>query len=185
MSSTTTFTGRQRHRQTRRSVRIVDRTVRTLIAIGGIGTVIAVTTVCIFLVWVVVPLFLPAKLGEPRELSIAPTISEAIHVEVDDYRSLGWAMAPDGVLRTFRLDTGEAVSERSLFPEGAPTAWSFGVGGREAICGFADGSISTIRLGFSTNFPASADLPEALRDLPEGKPVALDDGLLREPGRGR
>ena len=89
MSSTPTFTGQARRRQTRRSVRIIDRLARGLIAVGGIGTVIAVSTVCIFLVWVVVPLFLPASAGKARSLDVAPLIAASIHTEVDDYRSLG------------------------------------------------------------------------------------------------
>jgi phosphate transport system permease protein len=185
MSTAMTFTGRQRRRQTRRSVRVVDRIARSLIAIGGIGTVIVVTTVCVFLVWVVVPLFMPARLGEPRKLSAALPAGDAIHLEMDDYRLLGWAMSAGGVLRVFRLDSGEVVSERALFPDSTPTAWSFAVGGREALCGFADGSIRTIRLGFWTTFPAEADLPESLRQMTAQKPVAMDGGLLTRTSQGQ
>ena len=58
----------------------------TLIAIGGIGTVVAVSTVCIFLVWVVVPLFLPATAGQAKSVSLPSAIADCVHFEVDEYR---------------------------------------------------------------------------------------------------
>ncbi len=178
MSDSKTFTGRLRHRQTRRSVRIVDRVARTLIALGGIGTVIAVSTVCIFLVCVAVPLFLPASYAPAKSWPLSPALANCLHFETDEYRAVGWAMSPDAVLRTFRLDTGEVIHERTLFPDQKPTAWSFGVGGREAICGFADGSVRTIRLGFTTTFPDEGDIPESVRSEIAVAPAVYDGGLI-------
>ncbi len=60
-----TITGRTRRRGTRRSVYWADIVARWLIAAGGIGTIIAVSLVCVFLLSVVAPLFWPAKVG-PR-----------------------------------------------------------------------------------------------------------------------
>jgi phosphate transport system permease protein len=185
MSTAKTFTGRQRHRGTRRSVRIVDRLARGLIAVGGIGTVVAVSTVCIFLVWVVVPLFLPATVGTARRVDVAPSVTTCLHTEADDYRSLAWAIDSDGHLQTYRLDTGEVIAERALFPDAAPTAWNFGVAGREAVCGFADGSVRTIKLGFSTTFPTQADLPPELHDLAVGKSATHEGGLLARTKQGQ
>ena len=51
------FTGHARKRVTSRKVRIAERVARTAITIGGIGTIVAVATICVFLVWVVFPLF--------------------------------------------------------------------------------------------------------------------------------
>ena len=42
---------------------IVERLARTLISVAGFGTIFAVGTICLFLVWVVAPLFFPAKIG--------------------------------------------------------------------------------------------------------------------------
>ncbi|HEY4309602.1 MAG TPA: ABC transporter permease subunit [Pirellulales bacterium] len=185
MTETKSFTGRRRNRRTRRSVQIVDRIARGLIAVGGIGTVVAVSTVCLFLVWVVVPLFLPASVGEPKKVDLAPAVAAAIHVEVDEYRVLGWAMSAEGVVSTFRLDTGEVIDEKPLFPEQPPTAWTFGIGGREAVCGFADGSVRTVKLGFLTTFPAVADLPADIAELPAGKTTVHDHGLLSRTKQGQ
>ncbi len=190
MSAAKSFTGRTRQRQTRRSVRIIDRLARGLIAIGGIGTVIAVSTVCIFLVWVVVPLFMPAQLGTPQFAEIPATIADSVHAEVDEYRSLGWALAANGELQSFRADRGTLIGTRALFPDSPPTAWNFGVAGREAVCGFADGSVRTVRLSFSTTFPAADELPEELQKTTapsawtQNEPVVHDGGLLARTKQG-
>ncbi len=126
---------------TRRGVRIADRVAHALITIGGIGTVVAVSTVFVFLVWIVVPLFLPANIGAPRDVTVAPAIADAKGLGIDDYRSLAWTMSAEGVLRSFRLDNGDTIAEQAVFPDNPPTAWTFGVGSREAACGFADGSV--------------------------------------------
>ena len=56
-SKTPTFSGYQRQRKTRLSVRMGEIFSRLLITLGGIGTIIAIVLVCVFLVWVAVPLF--------------------------------------------------------------------------------------------------------------------------------
>jgi len=60
-----TFTGVRRSRQTSRRVLLADFFARFFITFGGIGTIIAVLIVCLFLAMVVVPLFLPADVSEP------------------------------------------------------------------------------------------------------------------------
>lgn len=61
MANRSSFTGRRRQRVTRWTVALNNRLAHAIIAIGGIGTIVAVSLVCVFLVWVVVPLFLPAN----------------------------------------------------------------------------------------------------------------------------
>ena len=51
------LTGRGPRRRTRRSVRVAERVAKTMITIGGVGTILAVSLIMAFLLWVVVPLF--------------------------------------------------------------------------------------------------------------------------------
>ncbi|HEY2839132.1 MAG TPA: ABC transporter permease subunit, partial [Pirellulales bacterium] len=180
-----TFTGRRRRRGTKRSVRIVDRMARALIAAGGIGAVVAVSTVCIFLVWVAAPLFFPASLGSEKSLAVDWPIGEALRVGTDEYQSLGWTVSADGALRTFRLDDGALLNEKQLFAAGAPTTWTFGPNGREAVCGFADGAVRSVQLEFSTTFPNPTDVPEETRKGTSSKPVPYENGLLARTSQGQ
>jgi len=63
MQSHGTFTGRSRRRTTRSWVRVGDGLARTLITLGGLGTIVTVLLVAAYLLAVAIPLFLPARLS--------------------------------------------------------------------------------------------------------------------------
>ncbi len=63
------FTGVTRKRATSWSVAAGDRVAKSLISIGGIGTIVAVLLVFAYLVSVVVPLFFPGHVIEHRGVS--------------------------------------------------------------------------------------------------------------------
>ena len=69
MSSPKPFTGRTRRRHTRWSARAVDKLAHGLIVGGGIGTIVAVSLVCVFLLWVVLPLFQPASVASTQTMA--------------------------------------------------------------------------------------------------------------------
>src|SRR5215510_10143700 len=95
---TSAFTGRSRRRTTTRAVRVAERAARTLITAGGLGTIVAVTTICAFLVWVAVPLFRGAD-AQPGPVSAAPELLRPVaplHLELDDGRQAAWALLPQG-----------------------------------------------------------------------------------------
>ena len=59
------FTGRTRRKKTALSVRLGDVVARVLITVGGIGTIVAVCFVFIYLGFKVLPLFSSPELSEP------------------------------------------------------------------------------------------------------------------------
>ena len=61
MQPRSTFTGRPRRRRTHSWVRTGDWFARTVITLGGIGTIVAVLLVAVFLLSVAVPLFRTAR----------------------------------------------------------------------------------------------------------------------------
>jgi phosphate transport system permease protein len=66
MQSQSTFTGRSRRRKTHPWVRGGDAVARAVITLGGIGTIVAVLAVAVFLLAVALPLFRPARLTLER-----------------------------------------------------------------------------------------------------------------------
>ena len=175
MDSGPTFTGRPRGRVTRRSVLVADVVSRWLITAGGIGTIIAVCTVCLFLVWVVFPLFFG---GEARRaVSVpAPTAeSQPLHVAVNEYGVVGWSLADDGQLTVFELTDGKVIETRPLFGaaglagERMPTAWAFSNFGPQVIFGFPDGTVQLGTIGFDTTFLESDQVPSGAKQLAAGQ----------------
>src|SRR5688572_7660844 len=105
------ITPRPRVRKTRRSVLIADRVSRWLISISGIGTILAVTLVFVFLVAVVFPLFLGASVEDEREVSLPPTQSDRPVAFRDTRRLLAWSLAADGTATVRRLDDDRVLEK--------------------------------------------------------------------------
>jgi len=177
----------------------MDGVARGVIMAGGVGTIAAVSLVCVFLVAVVIPLFLPPEREAVSEVQPAwagafeiPGASrpylegyeahEPVHVAVDEYNRMAWSAFPDGRVRKFRLDTGELLDEVALAPADGPamTAWSFAQRGDTAVLGYSDGSIRLARIAFDLAFlePDEPGLPERLRTLEAGEVATYRDGLV-------
>jgi phosphate transport system permease protein len=142
-SKTPTFSGYQRQRKTRLSVRMGEIFSRLLITLGGIGTIIAIVLVCVFLVWVAVPLFF-GSYSTPKPAQKLALAATALLQGVDSEQHLGWALLSNGKLVSYRLDSGETVSTADVLTGPAITAVSPPSRHDQVIVGFADG---TIRLG--------------------------------------
>jgi phosphate transport system permease protein len=179
------FTGRGRRVTTRRSVRVADFTARSLITVGGIGTIVAVATVCIFLIAVVLPLFRPAHVELASDQPGIATTDPVEHLEVDEYRTIGFTCTAAGKLTVFRLDDGSLLEQRSLFEELAPTAISFGGADASTIVGFDDGRVQLLRIGFRTDFLRAADVPDDLLDLAVGAVAPLRAGMVQRTPEGQ
>lgn len=158
MQPTGSFTGRNRRRRTSRAVRIGDALARGLITVGGIGTIVAVCTVCLYLAWVVLPLFAPARVVSTKDLAWQVD-STVLHLTVDESQTLGWALDPSGQLQSFRLDRDESFPPRRLFDDGQLTAASFPTGSETISLGFADGTIRLAEIRFAQAVTAKTHDP--------------------------
>ena len=169
------ISGRTRRRTTSRSVRVAERTARVLITLGGIGTIAAVTTICAFLVSVVVPLLggaesapLAAAAGDPR--AGAPRV---LRLGASERGDLAWELREDGTLSALVLADGSVLDSRDL---GGPTAAH--VSGRHLALGFADGSVrlGTVEL---VSEVLTGGAPAEAGDLAPGQARAAE-GVLAE-----
>ena len=184
MAEQRAFTGRARRKETRWGVRALDVVSRWVITVGGIGTVVAVSTVFLLLLWVVFPLLLPAKASHPGRMA-AEGAARALRIGIDDYRSIAWLLRADGTLVARAFDSGALLEERRLFPGRTITAAGFSAGGTAVALGFADGSVTLGTIGFRTSFVDDAAAPPALRRLAAGaraaEGAAVADAHLADP----
>jgi len=189
------LTGRRRNRKTKFTVRLGDAAARTLITIGGFGTIIAVSTVFIFLVAVVIPLFRSPEAGDMRAVTKTatdgmtedgePVIAETpLHIAADDYNLLAWAAYPDGMIRVFEVATGRLLDEHMLAPTARMTAASFPQHGDQAAIGYEDGTIRLVRIAWELAFLDIELAPEPLQGLETLEVVPWEQGLAqRTPER--
>ncbi len=179
------YTGRTRSRQTPKSVRTAERVARALISAGGVGTIIAVTAIFAFLLWVVIPLFFGASMEE-RTRSSAAGRGDLLAAGLDEYRHIGWTLDRSGRIAMFRADDGTPLGERRFFDEAAaPTAWCFPATENELAFGYRDGTIRTGRIRFETALLEGDAVPADLRALAKRGIARLGDGIAEGLGEGR
>lgn len=179
------YTGRARRKQTAWSVRAADVLSTRLITIGGIGTIVAVCMVFIFLFSVVAPLFSSAKTGTPEAYPAPWVTSGPVRVGVDEYQTMGWALYRCGLVQIFRLDTGETLERRQLFADKRLTAASFTVGADDVALGFDDGSVQFGKIGFSTKFFERGEMPEEIQALHVGGVASFQGGVVKRTPQGQ
>jgi phosphate transport system permease protein len=166
-------------------VRFGDLGARALITVGGIGTIIAVCLVFVFLGMVVVPLFRPPQVTQSAVYDARWLAEAPLHVELDEYQTMGWALLPDGKLRVFQLKDGQTIEERTLFAEGQMTAVAFDVRGGGFAIGFADGTLRVGRIGFDVSFRERRDVPEPVQALSQGETAVFESGVVQRTPQGQ
>jgi phosphate transport system permease protein len=186
MAAPKSFTGRARRRSTRFGVRFADVASRALITFGGIGTIVAVALVCLFLVWVVAPLFFPPKLEDGRQIQSPVSSGKLLKLVVDEYQVIGYCLADTGELVVFRLDEeGRLLERKELFPDRRMTAWSYAPDGRHVAFGFDDGTVQTGEIRFGTEFLDTEHVPESLHDMTKSEVREYDGGMVQLTPEGQ
>lgn len=180
------FTGRGRRRQTRRSVLVAERAARFLITVGGLGTILAVTLILAFLLWVVAPLFRGAAFEARGERQLAgPVSASPIAAGVDEYQVMAWALGADGVVRAWRLDTGELLREERPFGTARPAAISLPYDGGRYALGFEDGRVRLARFDFRPEFLDPTQDPELDRAIGRAERATWKGGVVQHTTGGR
>ena len=171
------FTGRGRRRQTRKSVLWAERTAKLFISIGGIGTILAVSLIFFFLLWVITPLFRKALIGEMVAVAAggtsAESASEIVGLGLGPNGRLAWSLAADGRFEVRSLDSGALMHEQTLaaFEGGpAPTAIAMTPERRRLVLGFADGQVVLGEIIMRQSFLSEQEEGELMPELQALKP---------------
>jgi phosphate transport system permease protein len=176
-TSNSTFTGVRRPRNTRRSVRVIDKVARLLISLGGIGSIAAVSLVGVFLVVVAAPLF---KTPERADSHILPPLSRTddIQLHADEHGTMFWSWSPDNGFLVNDLAGGDVLDR---LDGGLPTnthVVAFASNSDDTAFGTTDGKLIMGRVDFSLEYLLDAAVPDSLQDLQPGRTVAYDHGIL-------
>ena len=161
---------------------VTDRLAHALITVGGIGTIVAVSLVFVFLAWVAFPLFFPpaslsAKTGYQHAMS--PTPRQMLRLEINEYKTMGWALYDDGQLTVFRLADGEMIAAQRLVKGKRITAASFSLGGNDVVLALDDGTVQLGTIGYQTTFIANTDVQDQL-DLAVGEEAVFEGGIVQK-----
>ena len=187
MNQKSTYTGRRRERVTRPSVLIADRIAKTLIALGGFGTILSVSLVFVFLFLVAVPLFKSAGIEQASAVdSIWDEGKEyPVHMAADEYQALMWMYFKDGTIETVRLDDGRVIDRKRPFPGDPPSANVFDPRLGHAAFGFEDGSVRLGTIGYTSQFPDPGALPSEIRTMTPGDRGDFEGGIIEMTPEGQ
>jgi phosphate transport system permease protein len=173
---------RKRAHKTRWTVRVADKLAALCITVGGIGTILAVIGVFLFLLSVVYPLF---RSGHVTPAGHGATASAApLYTGVDEYRVCGWTLGTDGVFRSFRLDNGDLLLTQTLVPPDSLAVASFDVRSSSLAIGRIDGSIQLYKVGFETGYPGEAELAANTKLAHAGECVTAGDAVIERTTEG-
>jgi phosphate transport system permease protein len=189
MHATKTFTGRARRRNTHPWVKASDRVARLVITAGGIGTIIAVLGVGVFLLLVAAPLFAPAR---GRLDAAAPLAGVRVGaLGADESGSLAWFVArggaDDGAVHVVGVSSGTTLLSRAAGDTGLAgcTAIRVPAGDILAAVGFADGSYRTGRLGLDSAYQVAGTVPAAANAVAGDAATVVDGGVVVQGDEGR
>jgi len=171
---------RARKHKTRWTVRIADRLAAFFITVGGIGTILAVTGVFLFLAGVAFPLFRSGHISPAgHEQAAAP-----FYTGVDEYRVCGWSLGHDGEFRTFRLDNGDPLSSQALVPADSVAAASLDVQSSTLSVARRDGAIKLFRITWVTDYPQEDALPSGASLTRAGQCATVSEAVIERTAEG-
>ena len=162
-----------------------DRVMRGLIASGGVGVNFAVVLIFFYLMWVVVPLFLPAdsRLGEAIPME-AWAETEPVYLSVEEQLEIGLRISDSGHAEFFHIDAGDVVEKTLL-----PFAGMAGLGGAvepvehdgHVAIATRTGDVHVVRHEYETSFSGRVDtrLISPVLSYPYGEAALLDPPFSR------
>jgi phosphate transport system permease protein len=172
----------KRLRKTAPHVLFADKAAKAIITVGGIGTIVAVLTVGLYLVWVVLPLFMPPRVDPGQKVVEQPMLSgepRYVQMGIDEYENLGWILLPDGAFEITRLDTGETIER--VDPDGDATLSAFAIHAQfsQVAIGYPDGTVRLGTIGFESTFVDLDDAPESVRGIEVGSVASVGPQLFQ------
>ncbi len=136
---------RRRDKGTKKSVLVADKVADWTIRIGGIGVILAVFGIMVFLAEVVAPLFLGNEVVSQTTFSKPVAQGRVVMDRMDEYKTLSVAVTDNGAVNAFHIGTGKEIEAANFhFGNGKVTAFGRTLSGVDVAFGFADG---TVRFG--------------------------------------
>ncbi|CAL60698.1 putative ABC-type phosphate transport system, permease component [Herminiimonas arsenicoxydans] len=158
---------------------LVDKLFKHLMSIGGIGVIIAVSTIFFYLASVVVPLFTPPKIERQTQFAAPGNAAQTTAAySGEEQREIGVRIGTAGEVTFFRFGSGEVLSTTAVkIPDGVAIS-SFALGGRSSFAfgyGLSDGGVIIAKQVYQVTYPEGRRLISPIIEYPLGEtPVAVD-----------
>ena len=106
----------------RRLRHFYDKSAKIFIAIGGVGVIVAILLIFLYLLYEVLPLFRAASVQEVTAYNLEnPNLSDTLHLAIEEQSEIGMRLGSDGEVIFFNTGSGATVARQML---ALPTATS-------------------------------------------------------------
>lgn len=160
-----------------------DRLATLLVTAGGVSVIISVVLICVFLVYVVLPLFTSADI-EAHGSYVLPTKDQGAieYLAIDEYKENAVAIHESGEVSVFQPRTGELMNSLNLPVSGvALSAHALLNRGEEQLFfGLDNGRVVSAKIDYSVSYPNDKRTTDVSLQYPFGE-GSLDTGLSEEP----
>lgn len=134
--------------------RYMDTAVRVVVSVGGVGIILSVALIFVFLVVMVYPLFRPATVQLSATYPVPGPTTASLGYILDEHQRVGVRIDAEGTATLFAPATGR---EYRRYPAAAPAqVHSFALGeaaSRVYGLGFGEGTAVLVRAEFSVSYP--------------------------------
>lgn len=158
-----------------------DKLARYGIVIGGWGVIVAVVLIFFYLLYVVIPLFIPASAESIAQYPV-PDVAKGktVMLAMEEQNEIGVRFTDQGQAVFFKVKTGEPVLNKALVvpPEAKIVSFAAQSGGDGLVAyGLSDGRMLVAKHHYEVTFSHSTDRREITPEIsyPLGEqPVVLD-----------
>ena len=171
-------------------VKRVDRAARAVITMGGVGVVVSVLFIFLFILREAWPLFRPAATTRLPPVAEAAELRGALVIGVDEYQRKLYGLLPEGSLTIANILSG-TLDHRESPPSlngAAFTSAARDATGSLLVAGTSDGRAALIHVRFQPAYEAGrlSDVTSEVRFeplievAPDGRPLRLVDARERD-----
>ncbi len=137
--------------------RFNDQLTRYYVAAGGISAIVAIVLIFFYLLYVVIPLFLPASITPLRSFELSGSPGSTRYLATEEYNEIGMRLVQDGTAEFFRLSDGTQVTAVRL-PLGEPAVTVTAVGASDphegsVALGLSNGRLLVVKPFYQITYP--------------------------------
>ncbi len=159
---------------------IKDKLANYGIAVGGLGVIVAIVLIFFYLLCVVYPLFISAKVEAVSQYKLpAAESGKTLFMAMEEQNEIAVRFTANGTVVFFRVDNGEVITtERLSIPEDVEII-SFAHGSYNkgvVVYGLSDGRVIVVKHQYKVTYPNDKRLITPVLEYPLGKdPIVLDE----------
>jgi phosphate transport system permease protein len=124
-----------------------------VVILGGVGVILAVVLIFFYLLWVVLPLFAPARLEPIAAYGRPGAPGATVHLAIEEQAEVAVRFTAGGTVTFFDARTGTPIADEALVPADRVTSFAEvdGTTGLVAV-GLADGRALVVQHAYEASF---------------------------------